>query len=147
MIEIAVKFRVDNVDQMRGEVKAFLDALREYCDADVAITTASEGKLTEETNVGYKYDDGSPINDVLRELCEERKVDDWRKIPLSSDLFEMRGRTVGFYTAFVRANISTLGDLVQYSEKAVLSIRGLGSKKVEIIHEKLDELGLSLATD
>ncbi|MCR5700483.1 MAG: hypothetical protein K6G49_03635 [Candidatus Saccharibacteria bacterium] len=145
MIEIAVKFRVDNVDQMRGEVKAFLDALREYCDADVAITTTSEGKLTEETNVGYKYDDGSPINDVLRELCKERKVDDWRKTSLTN-LFEM-GRPVGFNMAFARANIFTLGDLVQYSEKAVLSIRGLGSKKVEIIHEKLDELGLSLATD
>ena len=159
MIEITVKFRADSVDKMQGEVKAFLDALREYCGADAVVTTADEGEATEGIGIGYRYDDGDPINDALLELCEKAEVDDWRKIPLygsfygspfgpSSDLFKVKGDGLnGFYLALVRANIRTLGDLMRYSEKDFSSIRVLGPKKMDRIRERLSELGLSLSTD
>ena len=156
MIKVTAEFEADSVDEMQGEAKAFLDALREYCDTDVVVATADEGETTEEIGIGYRYDDGDPINDALRELCEKAGVDDWRKIPLygsfygppfgsSSDLFKVKGDGLnGFYLALVRANIGTLGDLMRYSEKDVSSIRGLGPKKMDRIRERLSELGLFL---
>ena len=164
MIKVTAEFEADSVDEMQGEVKAFLDALREYCDADVVVTTADEGEATEEIGIGYRYDDGEPINDALRKLCEERRVDDWRNINFNywhayegvfvvTQLTNPAGEEYPSYERddisykIYRAGVKTLGDLVKCSEKQVSCIHLIGPKRIEIICERLDELGLSLATD
>ena len=159
MIEIAVKFRVDNVDEMRGEVKAFLESLREYCNTNAVATAIEEGELTEEIGIGYRYDNGIPINDELQKLCEKNKVDDWRDISLyfrgtfATTKPNPAGERYSPYerddisNKLHRAGVETLGDLIKHSAKEISRIELLGPKRIEAIRERLGELGLSLANE
>lgn len=55
--------------------------------------------------------------------------------------------TVRTYNCLKKEGINTIGELVQFSQRALLEIRNLGQKSLTEIIEKLEERGLSLAED
>jgi len=55
--------------------------------------------------------------------------------------------TVRSYNCLKREGINTVGDLRQKSEAELMDIRNFGSKSIDEVKGKLDELGLSLRED
>lgn len=55
--------------------------------------------------------------------------------------------SVRTYNCLKKEGINTIGELIQFSEKALLDIRNLGTKSLTEIREKLQERGLGLQDD
>lgn len=152
MTEIVVEFRAETIEEMQEKVKAFLETLQDYCDTGTLTEEVCKDMIVEETGDGYRYNDGSKINEALRELCKKAEVDDWRKIRISQVNFIMARKTIyGEYTydpvsgGLYRGKIETLGKLVWFSEKDLLGLWFISKRGVECVKHKLSELGLSLA--
>ena len=128
MIEVIARFKVKDTDEMQRA----LDILKAFCSEDV------EGEMY---GSGYLYDDGEEINNVLRRLCENEGIDDWRNIPIKSLGFSRRVYNCLYYS---RARIERLGELIGPSSAGFWAIRGFGEKSFEEVRDCLGRFGFTL---
>jgi DNA-directed RNA polymerase subunit alpha len=76
----------------------------------------------------------------LEEPEEEEEYDETYDMVIEDMDFSVRT-----YNCLKRANINTIGDLVERTEEDMMKVRNLGKKSLEEVTGKLEEMGLSLA--
>ena len=85
------------------------------------------------------YDNAGDIPDIMAEPNTEPNVRTLEKMPIEELELSVRS-----FNCLKRANINTVGDLINKSENDMMNVRNLGRKSLEEIKVKLDELGLGL---
>lgn len=83
------------------------------------------------------------------EVGNEPETDDTQvDAPVNLPLYDMKvddlDLTVRSYHCLMRADIKTVGDLVEKTEDEIMKVRNLGRKSLEEVKQKLQEMGLSL---
>ena len=86
----------------------------------------------------YKTD-----NSILRELCKEYKVDDWKSVPIDALVEKEMLSSAKGYMALQLSGIKTLGDLTEMTRKQFLTLRNIGKITLENFEKTLGVLGLS----
>ena len=79
------------------------------------------------------------------EILKQNEEDGKAKI-LETSIEDMEF-SVRSFNCLKRANINTLGDLVQKTKDEICKVRNMGAKSIEEVINKLQERGLSLRTD
>ena len=85
------------------------------------------------------YDNAGDIPDIMAEPNTEPNVRTLEKMPIEELELSVRS-----FNCLKRANINTVGDLINKSENDMMNVRNLGRKSLEEIKVKLEELGLGL---
>lgn len=75
------------------------------------------------------------------ETAQEESV---TNLPLYDMKVDDLDLTVRSYHCLMRADIKTVGDLVEKTEEEIMKVRNLGRKSLEEVKQKLQEMGLSL---
>jgi DNA-directed RNA polymerase subunit alpha len=94
--------------------------------------------LIEHFKIIAKVDDIEDITGVMSAKQEDSKL---KKLETSIDDLDFSVRA---YNCLKRANINTLGDLVEKSELEMMKIRNLGKKSLKEVLDKIKEMGLDL---
>ena len=97
--------------------------------------------LIEHFKIIAKVDDIEDITGVMSAKQEDSKL---KKLETSIDDLDFSVRA---YNCLKRANINTLGDLVEKSELEMMKIRNLGKKSLKEVMDKVKELGLKFRED
>ena len=92
--------------------------------------------LIEHFKIIAKVDDIEDITGVMSAKQEDSKL---KKLETSIDDLDFSVRA---YNCLKRANINTLGDLVEKSELEMMKIRNLGKKSLKEVIDKIKEMGL-----
>ena len=126
------------VGQMTNFDKLVLDV---HTDGSVSASEAlsSAGKTLGEL-VGLFADFGEGIGLVLGDVVVSESASPDLDLPIEALDLSERPRN-----CLRRAQITTVGELVQKTEEDLLNITNFGQKSLEEVTAKLDELGLSLA--
>ena len=69
--------------------------------------------------------------------------DNFRKVKVDFSLEDM-DLTVRSFNCLMRADIKTVGDLVNKTEEEIMKVRNLGRKSLDEVKDKLKSMGLSL---
>ncbi len=81
----------------------------------------------------------SEITDLTGVMTAKKEDSKLKKLEMSIDDLDFSVRA---YNCLKRANINTLGDLVEKTEIEMMKIRNLGKKSLKEINDKIRELGL-----
>ena len=92
--------------------------------------------LIEHFKIIAKVDDIEDITGVMSAKQEDSKL---KKLETSIDDLDFSVRA---YNCLKRANINTLGDLVEKSELEMMKIRNLGKKSLKEVIDKIKDMGL-----
>lgn len=92
--------------------------------------------LIEHFKIIAKVDDIEDITGVMSAKQEDSKL---KKLETSIDDLDFSVRA---YNCLKRANINTLGDLVEKSELEMMKIRNLGQKSLKEVIDKIKDMGL-----
>ena len=92
--------------------------------------------LIEHFKIIAKVDDIEDITGVMSAKQEDSKL---KKLETSIDDLDFSVRA---YNCLKRANINTLGDLVEKSELEMMKIRNLGKKSLKEVMDKIKDMGL-----
>ena len=85
------------------------------------------------------FEGGESIEDIIVDITGNQKVRTLDKMPIEELELSVRS-----FNCLKRANINTLGDLINKSENDMMNVRNLGRKSLEEIKQKLEELELGL---
>lgn len=126
MVEITI--RKETMEELIDELKAYLGAVKEMCDEKAE--AEADDEVPDNENISY----------ALKVLCNRLKVKNYRELSI-----EELDLPVVVDNVLKRVDIRTVGDLLEYSEKEVLSIRGIGPQWMDTIKSTLDYYGLSFS--
>jgi len=85
--------------------------------------------------------------DVATAPAQAVSADDNKSAAIDSMTIEELDLSVRSFNCLKRANINTVGELVNCSEEDMMRVRNLGRKSLEEVINKLSSLGLSLASE
>ena len=85
--------------------------------------------------------------DVATAPAQAVSADDNKSAAIDSMTIEELDLSVRSFNCLKRANINTVGELVNCSEEDMMRVRNLGRKSLEEVINKLASLGLSLASE
>lgn len=137
-----VNFNVENtrVGQFTDYDKLTFEV---WTDATVEVTEAlslGAGILSEHLSLFMA------LNDVPGSANFKDPEESGNKNRILDTVIEDLDFSVRTYNCLKRAGINSIGDLVARSEEDMMKVRNLGKKSLEEVIQKLEELGLSLAT-
>ena len=137
-----VNFSVENtrVGQFTDFDKLTLEV---WTDATIEVSealSAGAGILCEHLNLFMA------LNETTASPSFKDVESDNQKNQVLDTVIEDLDFSVRTYNCLKRAGINTIDDLVARTEEDMMKVRNLGKKSLEEVIQKLDELGLSLAT-
>lgn len=104
---------------------------------DEAVSTAAR-IMSEHLKLFIGLSEKNSDMEIMPDAAEE-------KISQTSDIpIEDLELTVRSYNCLKRANISTVGELIQKTPAEMMKVRNLGKKSLDEVNKKLSDLGLSL---
>lgn len=83
----------------------------------------------------------------MKPSTEDKAAAESSKDDLSTITIEELDLSVRSFNCLKRANINTVGDLIQKTEDEMIKVRNLGRKSLEEVEHKLAMMGLSLASE
>ena len=92
--------------------------------------------LIEHLNIITNLSDISDVTGIMNAKQEDSKL---KKLETSIDDLDFSVRA---YNCLKRANINTLGDLIEKSELEMMKIRNLGKKSLKEVMDKIKDMGL-----
>ena len=96
---------------------------------------------------GTKSEETAPAEDGATAPAQAVSADDNKSAAIDSMTIEELDLSVRSFNCLKRANINTVGELVNCSEEDMMRVRNLGRKSLEEVINKLSSLGLSLASE
>ena len=106
-------------------------------EPDEAVSLAAK-VLSEHLSLFIDLSESAKLVDVMVEKDEDEIE---KAIVMNIDELELSVRS---YNCLKRANINTVGELINKSEDDMMKVRNLGRKSLDEVINKLKDLGLSL---
>lgn len=136
---LKVNFNVENtrVGQITDYDKLTLDVWTNgVINAQEAVSLAAK-ILTEHLNLFVDLSDECPVQEIMVEKSDNNKA------KILETTIEELDFSVRSFNCLKRANINTVGDLIDRSEEDMMKVRNLGRKSLEEVMQKLKSLGVA----